>query len=60
MNAPRFEIRKAANNEWFFTLKAANGEVILVSETYKQKQSAQDTVNAIKRIAADALIIYPE
>ena len=60
MNNPRFEIRKASNDEWFFTLKAANGEVILVSETYKQKQSAQDTVTAIKRIAADAEIIYPE
>ncbi len=37
----KFEISKASNGEWYFTLKAKNGEVIAVSETYKTKASAK-------------------
>ena len=60
MNEPRFEIKKAANDEWFFVLKAANGEVVLISETYKRKESAEKTVGMIRRCAANASIVYPE
>lgn len=58
MNKARFEICRASNDEWYFVLKAANNEVVLISETYKSKQSAEKTVNAIKFIAKDAPIVY--
>ena len=35
--AAKFEIKKSANEQFMFNLKAANGEVILTSETYSPK-----------------------
>lgn len=36
------------NRRYWFTIVAANGETVAVSETYKQKQSAVDTIDALK------------
>ena len=32
-----FEIKKAKDGEFFFHLKAGNGQIILASEMYKEK-----------------------
>ena len=46
-----FEIVKSKNKQWYFVLKAENGEVVLTSETYKSKQACIDTIKLIKRSA---------
>lgn len=45
----KFEIKRAMNEQFFFVLKAANGEVIATSELYKTKQSALKGINAVKK-----------
>ena len=47
------EIRKATNGQFFFNLKAGNGEKILGSETYQTKAGAQNGVQAVKANAPD-------
>jgi uncharacterized protein YegP (UPF0339 family) len=56
---PRFEIEKALNDEFYFTLKAANGETIASSmgETYKTKQGARLGIDSVIRNAAIAEIV---
>lgn len=44
-----FELFKSEkNNEWYFNLKAGNHEIILQSEGYKQKQSAENGIESVK------------
>jgi uncharacterized protein YegP (UPF0339 family) len=49
----RYEIRQNATGEWSFVLKAANGETILVSETYKRKTGAELGVSSVRWNGAD-------
>jgi uncharacterized protein len=51
--AAKFEIKKSANEQFMFNLKAANGEVILTSETYRQKGSAEQGIASVKANASD-------
>ena len=37
----KFELKTASNGKFFFNLKAANGEVILTSQQYKDIASAK-------------------
>jgi uncharacterized protein YegP (UPF0339 family) len=39
--ASRYELRAAADGQWYFVLKAANGAVIARGETYASKSNAQ-------------------
>lgn len=52
-----FEIFKGINGQFYFRIKAANGEKVAQSEGYTQKQSALNTVNLIKREAGSAQVI---
>jgi hypothetical protein len=45
----KFEILRAKNKEFYFVLKAGNGEIIATSETYKSKQGCKDTIKVVKR-----------
>lgn len=47
--AAKYEIKKAKNGQFFFNLKAANGEVILTSEMYKQKESSDSGIESVKK-----------
>jgi uncharacterized protein YegP (UPF0339 family) len=47
--AKRYEIRKASNGQFFFTLQADNNETILTSEMYKAKQGAQHGIESVKK-----------
>ena len=47
--AAKYEIKKAKNGQFFFNLKAANGEVILTSEMYKQKEGADRGIESVKK-----------
>ena len=51
--AAKFEIKKSADEQFMFNLKAANGEVILTSETYSQKRSAEQGIASVKANASD-------
>ena len=51
--AAKFELKKAKNGRFFFNLKAANGEVILTSEGYKQKESSEKGVESVRKNSAN-------
>lgn len=50
---PKFELFKGENDQYYFHLKAGNGEIILASEAYKQKGSAEKGIASVKANAAD-------
>ena len=54
---PVFEIQTNAPNRWRFHLKAANGEIIAVSQSYQTKESAQSGIASVKKNAAMAKIV---
>jgi uncharacterized protein YegP (UPF0339 family) len=51
----KFVIERAKDEHFYFNLKAVNGQVILTSEMYTAKASAQNGIESIqKNSAADA------
>jgi uncharacterized protein YegP (UPF0339 family) len=53
-NTPgKFELKKTANGQFFFNLKAANGQTILTSEHYKTKASAENGIASVRKNAAN-------
>ncbi|MFT7724449.1 MAG: YegP family protein [Roseateles sp.] len=44
----KFEITKSKNDKFMFNLKAGNGEVILTSQMYEAKTSAQQGIDSVK------------
>ena len=54
--AGRFVIKKAKNGQYFFVLKAANGEDIATSEMYKAKSSAKEGIDSVKSNAPTARV----
>lgn len=46
--AGKFELKKTANGQYHFNLKAGNGQVILSSETYAAKSSAENGIDSVK------------
>jgi uncharacterized protein YegP (UPF0339 family) len=51
--AGKFEIKRAKDGQFYFNLKAGNGEVILTSEMYKEKRGAEGGIASVKRNATD-------
>ena len=43
-----FELNKSSNFQYHFVLKAGNGEVILSSEIYQSKASAQNGISSVQ------------
>ena len=52
--ASKFDLKRTRNGEYYFNLKAANGQVILTSERYTSKQSALTGIRAVRRNAVQA------
>lgn len=48
----KFTIFQGADRQWYFRLRAPNGEPICHSEGYTTRQSALNGVNAVKSYAA--------
>jgi len=48
-----YELKPAASEQFMFNLKAANGEIILTSETYKSKDSALNGIESVKNNSSD-------
>lgn len=53
---PKFEVFKGTNQQYYFRLKAPNGQTIAASEGYMRKQSAIDGANSVKLNAPKAPI----
>ncbi len=49
----KFVITKRANDEFQFSLKAGNGQVILISEGYKTKPSCENGIESVKTNAKE-------
>lgn len=50
MNNPKFQVFKSsANNEYYYRLRAINGEIILNGEGYKTKQSCLAGIASVKQ-----------
>lgn len=43
--------------KWYFHARARNGEILMSSEAYRNRQDALDTINLLKREFADAPIV---
>lgn len=54
---PKFEIYKDQKGEFRFTLKAKNGQIIVVSEGYKAKASCKNGIESVRKNAVNAEII---
>lgn len=49
MNNPKFQIFKSGvNNQYYYRLRAVNGEIILNGEGYISKQSCLNGINSVK------------
>jgi len=51
--AGKFEITKAKDGDFHFHLKAGNGQIILTSQMYKEKSSAENGIESVKKHAPD-------
>jgi uncharacterized protein YegP (UPF0339 family) len=49
----KFEIKKAKDGEFYFHLKAPNGQIILASEMYERKASALNGIQSVKKNSPD-------
>jgi uncharacterized protein YegP (UPF0339 family) len=47
-----FEIKRTVNGKFMFNLKAANDQIILTSQTYETKESAEHGIASVKQNAA--------
>ena len=51
----RFTLR---GRRHFFRYRAPNGEIMFQSQAYKRRESAQETVDSIRRTAANAPVAF--
>ncbi len=60
LSHPKYELYKDKSGQFRFRLKAANGEIVAVSESYKAKASAKNGIASIGRNAPDAPVVVLE
>ena len=51
--AGKFELKKTESGKYMFNLKAGNGQIILVSQMYESKDSAENGIESVRRNSAD-------
>ncbi len=54
---PKFEVYKDKAGEFRFRLKARNGEIIAVSESYKALAGCKNGIESVRKNAADAEVV---
>ncbi len=54
-----FLIKISSNRQYYFVLKANNGEIVMTSETYTSLQSAKHGISVVKALAPAAAVIGP-
>ena len=52
--AAEFEIRRSEDQQYYFVLQADNNEIVVTSEMYTSKASAQNGIAVVKRLAPSA------
>lgn len=52
----KFQIKKASNGQYYWVLKAPNGEVIATSEMYWSKAGAENGIRSVKLYAPTATV----
>ncbi len=57
--AARYEVLQASDGQWFFHLKAGNGEIIGHGETYASKSNAQRAVDTLVALIQSELVADP-
>jgi len=50
----RYDRRKSTNGQYYFVLKASNGEIVGTSETYTTSVSRENGIDAVKRVGPSA------
>ena len=50
---PKFELFTGKNGQYYFRLKASNGETILASEGYKSKSARQKGIQSVRTNASN-------
>lgn len=53
MATGHYELKKAKNGQFHFNLKAGNGEIILTSEMYASKASAENGIASVQANSTD-------
>jgi uncharacterized protein YegP (UPF0339 family) len=56
MENPKFQVFKGKDEQYYFRLKARNGEIVCSSEGNTSLQSCMQGIEVIKKIAQDAPI----
>ena len=51
--AGKFELKRSSSGQFMFNLKAANNQIILTSEQYREKASAKNGIDSVKRHASN-------
>jgi uncharacterized protein len=54
--AGKFEIKKSKNGQYYFVLKAGNGEIIAQSERYTARFATKNGIEAVQKNAPDAKV----
>jgi uncharacterized protein len=52
-----FVISKSKDGQYYFVLKARNGQILVTSETYTTKQSAENGIRAVRGTATAAKVV---
>ena len=60
MSAPRYEVWRGADAQWYWHLRAPNAQVVAQGEGYKRKGGALGGVAAHKRSAVRAGVMLLE
>ena len=47
--AAKYDLKKSKNEQFYFNLKAGNGEIILTSEMYKAKDGALNGIESVRK-----------
>lgn len=53
MKNPKFQLYTGTNSQFYFRLRAANGEIILSSEGYVAKSGCENGIASVQKNAAD-------
>ena len=57
MENPKWTLKRSSDDKFYFTLQAANGEVILTSEMYESRSGAFKGIQAIVKVASSAPVM---
>lgn len=60
MENPKFQIFKGKDGQFYFRLRAKNGEIVCSSEGYTTLQSCKSGIEVIKKIASESPVEIEE